>query len=33
MTLESAPDLDPVRGRPEFKNLLEKVKSTVIAAQ
>jgi hypothetical protein len=33
MMLESAPDLDPVRGRPEFKKLLEKVKSAVIAAQ
>jgi hypothetical protein len=33
MMLESAPDLDPVRGRPEFKELLEKVKSTVSAAQ
>jgi tetratricopeptide (TPR) repeat protein len=29
MMLESAPDLDPVRGRPEFKELLEKVKGTV----
>jgi tetratricopeptide (TPR) repeat protein len=32
MMLESAPDLDPVRGRPEFKKFLEKVKSSVIAA-
>jgi tetratricopeptide (TPR) repeat protein len=31
MVLESAPDLDPVRGRPEFKTLLEKVRSAVIA--
>jgi tetratricopeptide (TPR) repeat protein len=29
MMLESAPDLDPVRGRPEFKELLEQVKSPV----
>jgi tetratricopeptide (TPR) repeat protein len=33
MMLESAPDLGAVRGRPEFKKLLEKVKSTVSAAQ
>jgi tetratricopeptide (TPR) repeat protein/tRNA A-37 threonylcarbamoyl transferase component Bud32 len=33
MLLESAPDLDPVRGRPEFKKLLEKVKSPALAAQ
>jgi tetratricopeptide (TPR) repeat protein len=33
MTLESAPDLVPVRGRPEFKKLLEKVKSAVTATQ
>jgi tRNA A-37 threonylcarbamoyl transferase component Bud32/tetratricopeptide (TPR) repeat protein len=33
MLLESAPDLDPVRRRAEFKQLLEKVKSTVITAQ
>jgi tetratricopeptide (TPR) repeat protein/tRNA A-37 threonylcarbamoyl transferase component Bud32 len=31
MMLESAPDLDPVRGRAEFKSLLEKVKSTAAA--
>jgi tetratricopeptide (TPR) repeat protein len=31
MMLESAPDLDPIRGRPEFKTLLEKVKNTVSA--
>jgi tetratricopeptide (TPR) repeat protein len=31
VVLESAPDLDPVRGRPEFKTLLEKVRSAVIA--
>jgi tetratricopeptide (TPR) repeat protein len=28
MMLESAPDLDPVRGRPEFQKLLEQVKGT-----
>jgi tetratricopeptide (TPR) repeat protein/tRNA A-37 threonylcarbamoyl transferase component Bud32 len=33
MMLETAPDLEPIRGRPEFKKLLEKVKRTVIAAQ
>jgi hypothetical protein len=33
MMLETAPDLGPVRGRPEFKKLLEKVKSTVIVTQ
>jgi serine/threonine-protein kinase len=33
MMLESAPDLDPVRGRPEFTKLLEKVKRSVVAAQ
>jgi tetratricopeptide (TPR) repeat protein/tRNA A-37 threonylcarbamoyl transferase component Bud32 len=32
MMLESIPDLDPVREHPEFKKVLEKVKSTVIAA-
>jgi tetratricopeptide (TPR) repeat protein len=32
MMLESAPDLDPVRGRPEFQELLKKVKSTVSEA-
>jgi tetratricopeptide (TPR) repeat protein/tRNA A-37 threonylcarbamoyl transferase component Bud32 len=33
MMLETAPDLDPVRGRPEFQKLLDKVKSTVVAAR
>jgi tRNA A-37 threonylcarbamoyl transferase component Bud32/tetratricopeptide (TPR) repeat protein len=33
MTLESAPDLEPVRGRPEFTKLLEKVKSRVVASK
>jgi tRNA A-37 threonylcarbamoyl transferase component Bud32/tetratricopeptide (TPR) repeat protein len=33
MMLESAPDLDPVRGSPEFKILLEKVKTSAAAPQ
>jgi tetratricopeptide (TPR) repeat protein len=33
MMLQSAPDLDPVRGRPQFKELLEKAKGTVSAVQ
>jgi tetratricopeptide (TPR) repeat protein len=33
MTLQSAPDLGPIRTRPEFKKLLEKVKSKRIASQ